>query len=545
MKLSDIQRVAFAIFISLFFLNAGCSRRQTSVGLGDQEQILHIGNGAEPQGLDPQVTTGVPESHILAALFEGLVAEDPKDLHPIPGVAESWDISGDLKIYTFHLRHNAKWSNGDSVTAHDFVKSYKRMLSPNFAAMYSGMLFVVKNAEAYYNKKVSDFNEVGFKALDDFTLQITLDNPTPYFLSLLNHHSWFPVHIPTVEKYGKMDDQGNNRWTRLGNFVGNGPFILKEWKINQVIAVEKNQTYWDHDKVRLHEIHFHPIESLDTEERSFRSGQLHKTNKIPPTKISVYTKEHPEFLRIDPYLTVYFYRFNVRKPVLENKKVRQALAMAIDRKSIVENITLGGERPAYCLTPPNTAGYTCKAQVPTDFEAAKKLLAEAGYPDGKGFPSIEIVFNTVELHKTIAEAIQQMWKKHLHIDVQLVNQEWKVYQDTLKQMNYQIARSGWVGDYVDPKTFLDMFITDGGNNRTGWSKLEYDRLLTETDQTGDPQKRFELFQKAEAILLDEAPIIPIYFNTQAYLIQPSVKGWYPTILDSHPYKHVYLESTGK
>ncbi len=531
------------LLIILLFTGCGKIKRGTPVEEGIHKQIFHFGNNAEPQGLDPQTATSGAEFRIIAALFEGLVSEDPKDAHPVPGVAEKWDISEDGKIYTFHLRHNTKWSNDDPVTAHDFLKSYKRILSPTLKSETSGMLFVVKNAEAYNKGAVTDFNEVGFKTLDDFTLQITLTYPTPYFLSLITTVPWLPVHIPTIEKYGKIDELGN-RWTRAGNFVGNGSFNLVEWKISQVIIVKKNPTYWDADKVRLQEIHFYPIESPDTEERAFRSGQLHLTNKIPFSKVDTYRQKNPEFLRIDPYLGTYLYLVNVTKPILKNKKVRRALAMAIDRKSLVEKVTLGGEQPAYSFTPPNTGGYTARAQIPTDIEAAKKLLAEAGYPDGKGFPPLEILFNTSENHKIIAEAIQQMWKKHLNIEVGLVNQEFKVFFETQRQLNYQICRSrGWTGDFMDPSTFLEAFITKGSNNYTGWSNLEYDRLITEAAQTGDSQARFELFQKAEAILLDEAPIIPIYFYTQPYLLHPSVKGWYPVIINNRPYKYVYLEST--
>ena len=539
-----LNKIAFFLLLAVFFL-AGCSKRETPVEEGIRKQILHFGNNAEPQNLDPQTATGGAEFYILAALFEGLVSEDPQDGHPVPGVAEKWDISGDGKVYTFHLRRKAKWSNGDPLTAHDFLKSYQRIFSSNLRSEICGLLFPVKNAEAYYKGDISDFNEVGFKALDDFTFQVTLTYPTPYFLTLITLVPWFPVHLPTIEKYGKIDDR-ENRWTRPGRFIGNGPFILSEWKINQVIVVKKNPNYWDRDQVRLQEIRFYPIESPDTEERAFRSGQLHITNKIPFSKIDVYRQKTPELLRIDPFLGTYLYIINVTKPILENKKVRQALSIAVDRKSIVEKITRGGEQPAYSFTPPDTGGYTARAQIPMDIEIAKKLLAEAGYPNGKGFPPLEILFNTSENHKTIAEAIQQMWKKNLNIEVQLVNQEFKVFLETRRQKNYQICREvGWTGDYMDPSTFLDVFMTTGHNNYTGWSNPEYDRLIDQTIRIGNPQERLELFQKAEAILLDESPIIPIYFYTRPYLMHPSVKGWYPVYVNNRPYKYVYLESTRK
>jgi oligopeptide transport system substrate-binding protein len=243
-------------------------------------------------------------------------------------------------------------------------------------------------------------------------------------------------------------------------------------------------------------------------------------------------------LHIDPYLGTYIYRFNVTKPPLNDKRVRRALAMALNRVAIATQVCRSGETPAYRFTPPNTAGYTCQATLPFDVEQARKLLAEAGYPNGKGFPQLTIMFNTLELHRAIAEAIQQMWKKNLNIDVALENQEWKVYIDNQRTLNYQIGRYGWIADYVDPKSFLDMFITGGGNNQTGWSNKEYDELVAEGDRASTNQKRYELYQKAEAILLDEAPLVPIFHYVHPFLLSPSVQGWFPTLIDRHPYKYV-------
>ena len=528
------------LFLFLALSVAGCSRRETRVEIADREQVLLKGNGTEPQELDPYLVTGVPEDHILLSLFEGLVTEDPVDLHPVPGVAKSWEISPDGKVYTFHLREDAKWSNGDPITARDFLESYKRMLAPSLAAEYSYMHFVVKNAEAYNGGKITDFNQVGYKALDDQTLQITLENSTPYFLSLATHMSWYPVHLPTIRKYGDPYLRGS-KWTRPGRFVGNGAFVLSKWRVNDVIVVKKSPTYWDRDRVRLNEIHFLPIESDDTEERAFRAGQLHVTQTLPLTKMDLYRKNYPNLLHIDPFLGTYFYDINVTKPPLNDKRVRRALALSIDRESIVTDVTRGGQLPAFFLTPPGTAGYTCRTLIHEDLAEAKRLLAEAGYPDGKGLPPIELLYNTLEAHRIIAETIQQMWKKNLGIDVQLVNQEWKVYLDSQRTLNYQISRASWIGDYNDPNTFLDMWTTGNGNNRTGWSNSEYDRLIAEAARTTDLKQRLEVFQKAEALLLDEAPMIPIYFYTLTTARRPELKGWYPTILDHHPYKYVYLE----
>ena len=525
--------------VLLTLLISGCGPAEKNITSGTRQQVLHFGNGTEPQGLDPHLVTGVTEHNIIAGLLEGLVSENPQTLAPVPAVAERWALSDDLKTYTFYINPDARWSNGDPMTAGDFVYSWQRLLMPNLGAEYAYQLFIVKNAKAFNQGEIKDFAQVGVKALDDQTLQVELNAPTPYFLSLLTHYSTFPVHQKTVEAHGEIDDPGN-LWTRPGNYVGNGPFLLTEWALNRIIRIEKNPFYWDADTVKLNEIRFYPIDNV-TEERMFRSGTLHLTNSIPEEKIAVYQREYPDLISISPYLGSYFYRFNVNKPPLDDARVRRALAMSIDRQKIVDAVTKGGQLPAYNFTPPDTGGFTAKAQLSFNPQAAKQLLAEAGYADGKDFPALEILYNTHEGHRKIAVALQQMWKQALGIDVTLYNQDWKSYLDTVNNMDYQIARGGWIGDYVDPNTFLDMFVTDGGNNRTGFSSSVYDRLIEEAAATQDKQQRFRLFQQAEKILVDEAPIMPIYTYTRLYLIRPEVKGWYNNILDHHPYKYVYLE----
>lgn len=519
-----------------------CTKGETEVAKATKNQVLLFGNGTEPADLDPHIVTGVPEHHIIAALFEGLVGEDPKDVSPIPGVAESWEVSQDGKTYTFKIRETARWSNGDPLTAKDFVYSWQRVLSPGLAGEYAYMLFQVENAEAFNSGKIKDFSKVGVKALDDRTLQVKLKAATPYFLGLLQHYSTWPVHQATVEKFGKMDTRGT-KWTRPENMVSNGPFTLKEWELNKRIVVAKNPKYWDAAKVRLNEVHFFPTENIQTEERSFRGGELHVTNTVPLNKIDVYKKENPDLIRIDPYLGTYYYRFNTKKKPFDDVKVRKAFAYAIDRESIVKNVTKAGQLPGFNFTPPNTAGYTPEAKISYDPELAKKLLAEAGYPNGQGFPKVEILYNTQEAHKSIAEAIQQMLRKQLNVDVELANQDWKVYLASTKAGDYHLARAGWIGDYADPNTFLDMWVTDGGNNQTGWSNKEYDQLIEKASSTGDRAVRYDAFQKAEKILMEELPVLPIYIYTRTYLIHPDVKGWYPNILDHHPYKDIYLEPT--
>ena len=531
---------AFGFAVFMLWVMSGFGNRQSRIKDVTSKGILLLSNGTEPEDLDPHLVTGVPEHNIISALIEGLVSEDPKDLHPIPGIAERWEISEDGKKYTFFLRPDALWSNGEPVTAHDFHKSFERMLTPSMGSEYAYMLYSMKNAEAFNTSKIKDFSKVGSRVVDQRVLEITLENATPYFLSLINHYTWYPVHIPTVEKHGPISQRGN-KWTKPGNFVGNGPFKLKEWRLNDVVIVEKNPTYWDADSVKLNEIHFYAIDQANTEERSFRAGQLHNIYTMPLGKIDRYKRDYPDLIKIEPYAGTYFYRINVTKPPTNNPLVRRALAMAIDREAIVKSVTRGGQLAGNFFTPPGTGGYTSRAHIPSDVEKARNLLAEAGYPNGENFPKLEILYNTSEGHRRIAEAIQEMWKKSLNIDVTLVNQEWKVFLAAQRQKDYQICRAGWIGDYVDPNTFLDMWTSWSQQNQTGWSSDEYDQLIRQASRTQNMKARLELFQEAEAILMDEIPIIPIYIYTRVYALHPSVKGWFPNILDHHPYKDIWLD----
>ncbi len=535
------KSVAVLVLTGLILTLSSCGDYQSNVESGNREGTLHWGNGTEPQSLDPHIATGVPEHHIISSLMEGLVHKDGETLEPRPGVAKSWDISADGRVYTFYLRQDARWSNGDLHNAHDYVWSWWRALQPALGNLYAYMYFPIANAKAYYDGEISDFSQVGVKALGDYVLQVTLTEPIPYFLQLLDHYSTYPVHRATIEKFGAADQRGT-RWTFEGNIVGNGAFKLKEWKINRRITVERNPHYWNAENVRLNQVVFYPTENVTTEERMFRAGQLHYSG-IPSDKIQAYSQSDDPSLRIQPYLGVYFYRLNVDKPQLSDKRVRRALGMTINRDQLVSQITKGGQIPAYAITPPGTMGYYPESDLAFDPEAAKKLLAEAGYPNGEGFPTTEILYNTSEGHRKIAVALQQMWKKHLNIDVVLLNQEWKVYLDTVSNHHYEIARAGWIGDYVDPNNFLDMFLCNGGNNRTHWCNPEYDQIiLQQVPKAKTHQQRLELFQQAETILLDEMPVIPIYIYTSNNLVHPTVKNFGRNILNQANYREMYLES---
>lgn len=533
-RLMTLLILCFALFASPLV------PAQTVVEDALANQVLHQDIVDEPQSIDPHVITGLTDSFICMSLFEGLMSPDPKTLKPTPGVAKSWEISADAKVYKFFLREEAKWSNGDPITAQDFVYSWQRVLSPALASQYAYMLHYLKNAKDFNEGKITDFAQVGVKAIDSHTLEVTLENPTPYFLYIAQFMTLNPVHKATIEKFGKMDERGT-KWIFPGNMVSNGPFMLKTWSMNEKIVVVKNPNYWNKDIVKLNEIHFYSTGNETNAERKFRAGELHLTYDVPHNKKLVYKKENPDVIRFSPFLATYYYTFNVKKAPFDNKLVRQALASAINREELTEYVTKGGDTPYGAFTPPDLGGYTPSTQQKFDLQKAKELLAKAGYPDGKGFPKIEFLYNTSDRHRMVAEAVQQMLKKNLNIEIELVNQDWKVYLDRLAKIDYQIIRRAWVGDYPDPNAFLELFLTDGGNNKTGWSNPTYDQFITQASQTLDMNQRNELFKKAEEILIDEAPLIPLYVENRTYLIDKMVKGWYPNLQDQHPYQYVSLE----
>ncbi len=538
------------VFSNLLFcigvvLLSGCDLGESNVQQALNSQVLHLGNGTEPQDLDPHIVTGVTENNIISALFEGLVSEHPKTLAPMPGQAKSWTISEDGLRYEFVLRENAKWSNGDPVTAQDFVWSWERILTPALGAEYAYQLYPVAGAEAFHKGEITSFDEVGVRALGEKRLEVVLENPTPYFLSLLTHYSTFAVHPPTLKAFGDMSERGS-KWTRPGNLVGNGPFLLKTWRLNYLIEVVKNPEYWDAKRVRLSAIRFYPIDNAQTEERMFRTGALHVASTTPSSKIEVYEENNPEQISINPYLGTYFYRFNVNRPPLDNPLVRRALSMSIDREAIISAVTKGGQLPAFSFTPPDTQGYfppegEGSYAISYNVPRARALLAEAGFPEGDGFPELELLYNTSDGHRKIAEAIQQMWKSALGIDVRLANTDWKVYLSRTNNLDYDISRAGWIGDYPDPNTFLDMMLSEGGNNRTGWRNEQYDNLIRKAATQSSQADRYQTFSSAEEILNKEAPLMPIYTYTRVTLKHPSVQNWHANILDRHPYKYIFLE----
>ena len=504
-------------------------------GLGDgsnAEQVFTFNNGAEPETLDPHLATGVPEGRLLDALFEGLVTLHPETLEPVPGVAKSWSVSKDGRVYAFKLRRDSKWSNGTVVTAKDFFASWKRALTPATGSQYAYMYYAIQGAEAFNKGESKDFSTVGIEVVDDFTFKVTLTNPCAYFLHQAAFRTLCPVPMQLVESEG-------DAWSREGKLIGNGAFKLVEWRPNDKIVLVPNQYYWARKEVRLDRLIALPIEDMETAYKLYLQGDLDWMTAVPAAKVEE-IKRHPDYYA-SPYLGTYFYRFNVTKPPFDDVRVRKAFSIALNRESITKDILKGGQIPAtwFC---PELPSYKPPQGLKESRKEAQRLLAEAGYPGGKGFPEVALLYNTNEAHKQVAEVAAQQWKENLGVTVSLRNTEWKVYLDLVDQKDYQIARAGWIGDYVDPNTFLDCFVTDGGNNNTGWSHAKYDELIRAAAAEADPKKRAAIFHEAEQILIEqELPILPIYIYVNQGMLRDTVLGWEENVLDSHPFRYISID----
>src|ERR1700719_924535 len=525
---STCQLLAGGIGLLLLWLLVGC-------GSGESRADLVILNGAEPESIDPAVVTGQLEGRICYALFEGLLHFD-RFGKPQPGIAESWNLSSDGKTYTFHLRANARWSNGDPVTASDFARSWKRTLLPETASEYAYLFYHIKNAQPFNEGKLKDFSQVGITVIDERTLQIALEAPVPYFLDLCCFTTLLPVHMSTVDKYG--DD-----WIKPDKLVNDVPFRLKEWRLNYRIRLEKNPLYWDAGHVALNTIDALPIDNSITAYNFYASkvADLILDKGLTPPSLIPELKTRPDF-HAARFLGNYFIRFNVTRKPLDDVRVRQAFAMAIDRDRIVQKITQAGEPTAYSFTPPGTAsGYQPPRIFGRDIQQARQLLTDAGYPDGKAFPTVTYLYDNKKLNEDIAVEIQSMLSEGLGVHVELQKQEWKVYLNSLSRLDYDFARSSWVGDYDDPNTFIDCFLAGGGNNRTGWSSKKYDDLVAAAAAESDNTKRLLIFHQAEDILLNQGtPICPLYYyvGIQIYDGQ-KFGGIEPNLLDEHPFREMY------
>lgn len=524
--------------ISCGLLLSGCPGKETKPE--EVSVVLEVGIGAEPRDLDPHLVTGLPDFQVLLALFEGLVRSGPTDDDPVvPGAAETWTVSADGTHYRFHLRKEAQWSNGDPLLAEHFVFSMRRVLTPELGSPHATWLYAIQGAEAYHRGDVSDFAEVGVEATAPRQLEIRLKRPTPFFLELLNHPAFYPVHPETIRRAG-ADRKAITGWARPGTFVGNGPYTLTEWSQSSHIQVEKNPAYQGEIPPRIPIIKFYPIDNANTEEMAFRTGQLDVTDDVPFNKRTMYRqRSHPAY-REYPVLATTYLVFNTQAPPLDDWRVRKALSLAIDRLSITENIVQTGN-PATGFVPRGLPGYDPDLMVDYKVDEARRLFREAGYPEGEGFPVLEYSLSNSDTSREVAEAIQNMWRVVLGIQVRLVSSEFRVYLDRLNRGDFALGYLAWYGDFVDPYAFLSMMRESAPTNRSRWANAEYEALLEQSFSASNRRQRMELLKKAEGLLMKEAPLAPIYWLETSRLINPDLQGWNPRLLDLHPYQYLHFK----
>ena len=497
-------------------------------------QVFRFNLGAEPEMRDPGVMSGVPDGRFARMVFEGLLVPDPVTLEPRPGLAYRWERSDDGLVYTFHLRPGLQWWDGTPLTSRDFEWSWRRVLTAATASRNASLLYMIRGAETYHKNALGDSTKLGLATPDDSTFVVTLASPTAYFLALTSYYTFLPVPRHVIQKYG-------TRWTLRQNLVGNGPFRWTYWRQNDHYEFVPSESYWDRESVRLEKVVAYTVDDLNTSTNLYKSGATDwNPSGYIPSQYLGYMKPYADY-RTGRYQGTYFYSLNVTRPPLDNVWVRRALNLAVDREAIARDLLKGSRDPWGRISPTGYPGYEGPKQVAYNPERARECLAKAGYPGGKGFPKISILFNTSEDHRRIAEAIQAMWKRDLGIDVELSNQEWASYLQTTTALRYEVARRSWIGDYLDPNTFLQLLTSGDGNNRTGWSNARYDALIRRAASELDAARRFELLAEAEAIALDEAPFIPIYHYSTTELVKPWVRGIHQTALDVHPLKRVWID----
>ena len=497
-------------------------------------QVLTFNNGAEPETIDPSKMSGQPDGRVARILFEGLTVPDPRTLEPRPGQAYRWETSADGRTYTFHLRPGLAWSDGTPLDARDFLWSWRRALEPATASRNAGLLYPIEGAEEYNKGTLADLSALGLAAPDDSTFVVRLHTPTAYFLFLTQYYTFLPVPRRAIEQWGE-------RWTRPEHIVSNGPFVLSKWRQGDRFEFVRNPRYWDVASVKLDRIVCFPVDDLNTSANLYKAGVLDwTTSGNLPSQFVPYMRRFADFQSV-PYQGGYFYSINVTRKPLDNVWVRRALNAAVDRDAIARDLLKGSRIPWGRYVPAGYPGYVPPPALTFDPRRARECLAKAGYPGGRGFPMISIIFNTSEDHRHIAEAIQAMWQRVLGIKVELSNQEWASYLQATTSLHYDIARRSWIGDYLDPNTFLATMASGDGNNRTGWSNPRYDALLHAAAREVDAAKRMAILRDAEALLLSDGPVIPIYHYMTTDLVKPYVRGLYPTPLDTHPLKYVWID----
>jgi oligopeptide transport system substrate-binding protein len=490
---------------------------------------------AEPDTLDPALVSDQVSLRISSSLFEGLCRVNEAG-RAGPGMAERWDVSPDALTYTFHLRPGVQWSDGRPVTAQDFVRSWQRTLTPATAADYASQMYVIKGAKAFNEGTLNDFSQVGAKALSDTSLEVELAYPVPYFIDLCAFITLAPVPLDCISRHGTS-------WIKPANVVSNGPYLLKDWKVDDHVLLAVNPHYWDAANVRMKTVEIKPASEANTALNYFHSGLcdlLMDKGMVPPS-LTGPLKQQPYF-HTGPFLGTWFIRFNVTKAPFTDPKVRRAFALAIDKTRITQKITNLGEPVSEGMVPVGAGqSYQPPPGLKHDIDAARKLLAEAGYPGGKGFPTVDYLHLPLPIERNIAIELKSMWESALGVNVSLSKQEQKAWVASMRELTYQICRSSWVGDYNDPNTFLELFVSGNGQNRTGWKNPAYDKFIQAAAAERDPAQRNSIFQQAERLLVsDECAVIPVYtYVGVQFFHAEKLGGVQANLIDDHPFRCMY------
>ncbi len=498
------------------------------------ESVWNRGENSDIQSLDPHKTSTVEEANILRDLFTGLVTEDVEG-GLLPGAAESWTVSPDGKVYTFKLRKDDVWSDGSPVTAGDFVFAWRRVVDPKTGSEYASMAFPVLNAEQINGGKAKP-EDMGVKAIDDTTLEVTLKGPTPYFLEMLTHQAMYPVSKANVEKFG--DD-----FVKVGNLVSNGAFTLAENVPNDHIRIVKNPKFFDAANVKLDAVNYIPTEDRAAGIKRYEAGEVDSMNDMPTEQLADLKKKFGDQIHITPELGTYYYIFKSQKAPWNNPKLRNAISMVIDRDQLAEKVWQNSMIPAYSLVPPGVKGYETRtmeyAEMPQlDREdAAKKVFAELGISPDKPM-KMELRYNTSENHKNTAVAFQEMLKP-FGFDVSLINTDGKTHYSYLEQKgDFDVARAGWIADFKDPVTFLNLAHTGDGNNYGEYSNKDYDALMDKAAVEADPKVRMKELSDAEAVMIGELPILPLLYYGNHNVVSPKLHGFVDNVMDKHPSRFI-------
>ena len=502
------------------------------------ETVLHRGNGAEPESLDPHKSRSIQAADVLRDIGEGLVGYSSSG-ELIAAAAEKWEVSEDGRRYDFWLRPAARWSNGEPVTADQFVYSFRRLVNPETAAFYAQALVDIENAADIVAGSMPP-DSLGVEAPERLRLRINLKNATPYFLGLLTHPSAFPVHPASIAEHG-------DAFARAGKLLSNGAYKLDAWQLGSVISLSRNENYWNNAGTAIDKVQHYVTPEPQVELNRYRAGELDVTSNVPPEALAAIREERPAELRLAPYLAVYYYGLNLtREPFKDNPKLRQALSMAIDREVLTEKVTGRGEAPAYSWVPPGVSNYEAIrapfADMTTEdrHAAAARLYKESGYGDDNP-PEVEIRYNTSDTHKRIALAVQSMWRETLGFEATLINEEFQVLLSNMRAKEVtQVFRSSWTGDYNDAHTFLQVLLTGNPSNMTGYASEEYDSLMQRAAEQSDLGRRQLYLEEAERVLLADHPVIPLYFYVSKHLVNPHIRGWEDNVLDYHYSQHLSI-----